>query len=776
MIKNSKTLFRKISFALSNLRKKETRRRLSRAIRLEQLDRRELMAADLTATFNPLNGWLRIEGTESDDTVHVSQVSNQVSVWGLSIANTRTGETVDSIASQLVFNIEFTAFGGDDFFQFDDTQAGADKVISVLVDGGDGSDLITTGRGADTIIGGAGDENIASGPGMDFVYGGPGYDIIFGEGDADFIYGEDDADTIFGGDGNDTITGGGAWDTIWGESGNDAIYGNDGDDALYGGSGKDNLWGGNGGDYLEGGDEADNLWGDAGDDWLYGNLGNDTLRGGSGNDYLDGDLGNDKLYGDAGDDELIGGTFAYIKGASDNDFLQGGPGADRLVDVYGTDTLDYSEGNVGVTIDLAARTASRGNAEGDVIEGAYENLNGSKAGDSLKGTGANNRISGSGGNDFIYGYGGADILYGGPGSDSIWGGSGGDTIEGGDDNDFLYGNDGDDTIVGAYINNPWETGNADDWMEGGNGSDWMFGGIGNDTMYGAEPGNVTYVDGFNILNGEIGNDRLFSGTGMNQLIGGDGDDGLVAYGQSSELIGGRDQDRFVLYAGSFNVVDDKSSEDVAIYLTDALAVNNQRLDGFGTQQFSFTAGMWTQSEIQRLDGAFNSMHQATGNTRLLKKSDGSEITISRIGAKTQGTAVIGAWNNGDSNTITLTNNGAANTNTLLSTIYHEFGHNWDEGTENAFIVGAGGFLSLSEWIEADDRPTTHHTGSTGIGDTWWHSIYANFARSYGRLNPFEDYATTWETYFMDKFHGTTLNNTVVASKYANLDRLFAALA
>ena len=40
------------------------------------------------------------------------------------------------------------------------------------------------------------------------------------------------------------------------------------------------------------------------------------------------------------------------------------------------------------------------------------------------------------------------------------------------------------------------------------------------------------------------------------------------------------------------------------------------------------------------------------------------------------------------------------------------------------------------------------------------------------MGPGEDYATTWESYFMDKYHGTTMGNTVVQSKYDNLDLLF----
>jgi len=73
------------------------------------------------------------------------------------------------------------------------------------------------------------------------------------------------------------------------------------------------------------------------------------------------------------------------------------------------------------------------------------------------------------------------------------------------------------------------------------------------------------------------------------------------------------------------------------------------------------------------------------------------------------------------------------------------------------------------------------TATPGNANPWWHFTSAKFARpappgdDYSRLSPGEDWATTWETYFMDKYHGTLLGNNRVQTKYNNLDLLFRDL-
>ena len=125
----------------------------------------------------------------------------------------------------------------------------------------------------------------------------------------------------FGGDGNDTIHGTSYDDRIYGGDGDDTLYGGDDDDDGYGGDGgADVIYGGAGNDTIYGQGEGDILYGDAGNDTIYGDDGADTIHGGPGNDTLFGGGGNDTLYGDAGADALDGGPGV--------DILHGGDGFD----------------------------------------------------------------------------------------------------------------------------------------------------------------------------------------------------------------------------------------------------------------------------------------------------------------------------------------------------------------------------------------------------------------------------------------------------------------
>jgi Ca2+-binding RTX toxin-like protein len=60
--------------------------------------------------------------------------------------------------------------------------------------------------------------------------------------------------------------------------------------------------------WLYGGEGNDRLKGGNGNDFLFGGAGNDNLLGGQGNDLLVGDTGADRLVGEAGDDVLVAGS------------------------------------------------------------------------------------------------------------------------------------------------------------------------------------------------------------------------------------------------------------------------------------------------------------------------------------------------------------------------------------------------------------------------------------------------------------------------------------
>ena len=89
-----------------------------------------------------------------------------------------------------------------------------------------------------------------------------------------------------------------------------------------------------------------------------------------------------------------------IIGNSGNNILAGLGGADTLDGGAGTDTASYAASSSGVTVSLAAGTASGGDAQGDTLI-SIENLTGSGFNDTLEGNGANNVLNGGAGTDTV---------------------------------------------------------------------------------------------------------------------------------------------------------------------------------------------------------------------------------------------------------------------------------------------------------------------------------------------------------------------------------------
>jgi Ca2+-binding RTX toxin-like protein len=290
--------------------------------------------------------------------------------------------------------------------------------------------------------------------------------------------------------------------------------------------------------------------GTTGVDTMLGDAAVNTMSGGAGNDWLVGKGGNDVLNGDAGDDMLEGGAGA--------DTLNGG--ADRVsaglaidpndLASYG-DTITYAASAAAVSIDLALRTASGGDAQGDIIglDGTYaslENVTGSKFNDTLKGDARANRLIGGGGNDTLDGAAGDDVLVSTSGGrSSLIGGDGDDNLSGGHSQNGGNGNDlmfttfaGDATFAGATL-----TGGAgNDRISAGVGADTLAGGTGDDIMDGGA--------GNDVLNGDGDNDTLVGGSGNDALQGGVGNDILAGGLGSDTLNGGADNDTYVFDANS----------------------------------------------------------------------------------------------------------------------------------------------------------------------------------------------------------------------------------
>jgi Ca2+-binding RTX toxin-like protein len=333
------------------------------------------------------------------------------------------------------------------------------------------------------------------------------------------------------------------------------------------------------------GTDADNiLYGtDAGDD-IRALGGNDQVFAGAGDDYVDGGNGSDILYGQLGADNLVGGEG--------NDYFRGDEGGDRLNGGAGSDRADYYNSNAGVSINLAAGTASGGHAQGDLLI-AVESVYGSSFADVIIGSNVANTLYGNTGNDQLYGLAGNDVLYGQAGNDFLRGDAGADIIDGGagiDRADYYnssvgvtinltsgagyYGDAQGDLFYG--IENLY--GSAfDDVLAGSAESNIFYGNSGNDRLFG--------LAGNDVLEGQAGNDALYGGSGNDVLGGGDGVDGLFGDTGNDTIYGGNGDD--YLAGGDGN---DVMSGDVGNDQIDAGAGNDFVVLGLGNDGFTLGAG------------------------------------------------------------------------------------------------------------------------------------------------------------------------------------------
>lgn len=414
-------------------------------------------------------------------------------------------------------------------------------------------------------------------------------------------------------------------------------------------------------------------------------------------------------------------------------------------------------------------------------------VNYSSRGAHIWGGDGDDAIWGGDGNDVIYGGNGNDRISAGWGNDTLYGEAGDDFLSGGSGNDALFGGEGHDRIFGGWGDDKLYGGTGNDVLDGGSNDDELFGGWGNDKLYGS--------NGADTLRGEAGHDELFGGWGDDKLYGGagsdvlrgdEGEDGLFGGGQFNVdyLYGGAGADRFLVNTWR-DIRLDATAEDASIEFTNR-ASGSVSLTGLGSVQFA--AGAWTDAEIEKVDVALENLHHHVSGTTLLKTAAGGGITFQRVGTQQSGTdrgTVLG-WNAGSS-TIAFTDASFSKDLELWQTVYHEIAHNWDDPSENWSIPA---FRSLSGWTSTQPRVvinawytfgqdvdvTSYYYSAAGDGNgNWWHSKSAEFARGYGKWNPLEDYATTWETYFAEKYHGTTDGNTRVASKYAMVDAFFNSL-
>lgn len=587
-----------------------------------------------------ISGIEGVFGSNYDDTLTGSTGNNVFRTgWG---ADTVIGgggdDTVSYAASEeavqvnLATNVNHGGHAEGDVLQAIKTVQGS--AFNDTIVGGTGGDVLHGLGGADTIDGGAGSDVAAYNASAVGVTVNLATNVNSG-GDAagdillniERIIGSGFNDTLTGNSGDNHLQSIGGNDTIDGGAGNDTLGGGVGADTIIGSAGMDtadyrgaaagvtvNLATGLGSAGEANGDvliDVEAIYGSAHADTLTGHSGDNTLHGAAGADVLDGGAGTDTAayaesnagvvvnlvtgigsgghaQGDtlAGIENVIGSAFAdtLTGGTEDNTFL-GAAGGDTIDGGAGNDTATYTTSTSGVKINLAAGTASGGDAQGDVLTG-IENVIGSASVDTLVGTTGNNLLVGGAGGDTIDGGSGTDTVsyagssavtinlatgaasggeaqgdtlagienvIGGAAGDFLTGDSGVNVLWGGGHNDSLVGGGGDDTLFG-------DSGN--DYLVGGSGADTIDGGDGEDTVEYTTSGSAISVnlatgvatggdaagDAFlNIeaISGSAYNDTLIGNSANNTFIGNGGNDYLDGAGGDDVFMPGTGADTIV---------------------------------------------------------------------------------------------------------------------------------------------------------------------------------------------------------------------------------------
>ena len=477
---------------------------------------------------------------------------------------------VNEDASYTIKNGNVVTWGGSNkklsvkdgkFFKID-AKDGNDKItiksegkdpakINILIDAGEGNDEIDL-SGLDlaegcyvVVVGGAGNDKIKGAKGK-------GKNIIFGD-SAVFVYDENgnivgiqEVPVDSGNSGEDYI------DLSYSESDNNIAFGGAGNDQILGGKGNDILIGDGGKVDIKFTDSSfananvtrTSLSNEGGNDIIYGGEGNDVIYAGAGSDFVHGGAGDDVIYGEKGDDHIWGGSGTdEIHGEAGMDVLIGDalPSNGKEASATDIDTLFGKEIRKVLSEDFNKAYGKGSISKGVLNAGWFEN----QPSDDLES--AKDYIYGNDGQDVIIAGGGDDIVEGGAGNDVIHGEAGNDKLSGGLDNDVIYGGEGSDLIYG-------ESGN--DMLYGDNGivditqGTKLTGDI--EISFGTNLGllgvDLTSLEKNKDSDGQIqldatskgakdGNDKIFTGSGMDFADGQGGDDEVTVEFMGDSTLG-----------------------------------------------------------------------------------------------------------------------------------------------------------------------------------------------------------------------------------------------
>ena len=575
--------------ALVRLKTQSTSALRRRALQMESLEHRALLASDLTLTPQQQQPSPNLVGTAdvdrfvvtfSDTNMIVTRSTAGGPATNLGTFPTTTPISIDGLAGDDLLTIE-TGLANDTFV----VTAAAVTVNGAVINrsnlekltlvGGAGNDayrfaaneaLGTTklddrGIGTDTI-----DFSSTVGVGVAFDLGATTEQIVTPTTRIQLMR-PIAFENLTGSPGNDALLGNGNANELLGLGGNDQLEGRLGSDRLEGGAGNDRLLGGAGNDtFLFDADSslgADEIADSAGKDWLdfattetVGvtlSLGVTTLQTLNPNLQLTilASTIVESVKGTQANDTLVGNAEANIlEGVGGNDSLQGGAGndtylfftvvqlgTDTIDDTNGSDTLDFSPTQeTGVTVTLAQATSQVVNTNLTLVltsAASMERVIGSQANDTITGNAGNNSLAGMGGDDVLNGGSGNDTYYFDAqtqlGSDAITDPSGIDRL------DFSQTQD-----LGVSVNLSLTTlqtlnTNLKLSLASSTAIENATGSAANDTLIGNTLDNVLRGGGgADVLRGGEGDDSLTGNAGDDQLFGDAGND-LYVFDTDSAL-------------------------------------------------------------------------------------------------------------------------------------------------------------------------------------------------------------------------------------------------
>ncbi|MBW8727467.1 MAG: hemolysin [Inquilinus limosus] len=435
---------------------------------------------------------------------------------------------------------------------------------------------------------------------------------------------------------DEQLTGGNIIDVLSGGAGNDVIEGKGGADVISGGDGIDTL------NYETSpaavqvslvpgllGLISLNTGGDATGDLV--SIGFENVVGSAFGDTITGNATGNTLVGMAGDDTLDGG--------GGNDVLIGGAGNDRMEGGAGTDTVNYSDSNAKVTLDLNTGVATNG-ADTDTLLN-IENVVGTRFNDVMIGSAADNNLQGGAGDDTITGGAGKDTIDGGTGADVVnysnsnaavtinlatgintGGHASGDVlvgvegVSGSTFNDRLTG-DGNANILNGYIGDDIIVGGGgNDVLIGGRGADNLDGGTGIDTAYYSNSAAGVTVNLTTNINtgGDASGDSIagvenVAGSSFNDSLTGDFQENVLSGLAGNDVLSGLSGNDILIGGTGADVLNGGAGLDVASYESSAAGVTVDLTTGTGV---GGDAQGDTLVSIERLFGS-SSADTLTGN-------------------------------------------------------------------------------------------------------------------------------------------------------------------